>query len=137
MSILITLKEYLDSSINKRIHITRSTRHNTDRLTRHVNCSCPDLTRSIIVNIDDGYLMVVLPASHRINLDLLKEVMSREGRCVEDERELRELFPDYETEIVSSSSKFKYFPVYVYFASPLSDDKEIVVNAGNFTDVMM
>jgi Ala-tRNA(Pro) deacylase len=81
--------------------------------------------------------MIVLPASHRINLELLKEVLSREGQRVEDERELKELFPDYETEIVSSSSKIKYFPVYVYFASPLSDDKEIVFNAGSFNDVMM
>ena len=88
----------------------------------------------MIVKVPDGYAMAVLPAPHKINFNLLKEVMAKKEIRLANEKEFKNIFPDCEVGAMPPFGNFYDLPVYV--ASALSEDKEIVFNAGTHIDVI-
>jgi len=95
------------------------------------------LNKSIIINTESGYALLVLPSHYRINYHLLKEVVSERSIKMNNLEDVEKIFPDYEYNSNIESININNLPVYIYFITYSSDEKESVYDAGNFIDVMV
>lgn len=134
MSILRKLKEYLNENNVKYIKISHSPAYTAQEIAASIHTPGKELAKTVIVKVRDGYAMAVLPATHRINFDLLKKVMGTEAIRLADEKEFKDIFLDCEVGAMPPFGNLYNLPVYV--ASALSEDKEIVFNAGTHIDVI-
>ena len=86
------------------------------------------LAKSVIVEDDDGYVMAVIPAAHRLHLGQLNRLLDRRlGLATEPE--LRALFPDCEPGAVPALGQAYHLPTVVDDA--LTDLPEVYFDAGD------
>jgi Ala-tRNA(Pro) deacylase len=134
MNVLRRLKEYLNENKVKYIKISHSPAYTAQEIAASIHIPGKELAKTVIVKVPDGYAMAVLPASHKINFNLLKEAMAKKELRLSNEKEFKNIFPDCEVGAMPPFGNFYDLPVYV--ASALSEDKEIVFNAGTHIDVI-
>ena len=134
MSILKRLKEYLDDNDIKYISIGHSPSHTGQELAESVHISGKEIAKTVILKRDDDYVMAVLPASRKIDVQYIEEHIGARGLRLADENEFADLFPDCELGAMPPFGNLYGMPVYA--ASALSEDKEIVFNAGTHTDAI-
>lgn len=93
-----------------------------------------DFAKTVIVNLDGDLAMVVLPASRRLILSDLREMLGTENVRLATEAEFRDAFPDCE---VGAMPPFgNLYGMRVYVASTLANEKTIAFNAGIHTEVV-
>ncbi len=95
------------------------------------------LNKTIIINTESGYALLVLPSHYRINYDLLNKVVAERSIKLNNLEDVIKIFPDYEYNSNIGSININNLPVYIYLITYSSDEKEIVYDAGNFIDVMV
>lgn len=134
MGVLTRLKEYLDKNKIKYVKITHSRAYTAQEIAASVHIPGKELAKTVIVKVGDGFGMVVLPASEKINFERLKSVVGSNDVRLAEENEFKGLFPDCEVGAMPPFGNLYSIPVYV--ASALAEDKEIAFNAGTHTDVM-
>jgi Ala-tRNA(Pro) deacylase len=134
MGVLRRLKEYLDENKIKYIKISHSSAYTAQEIAASVHIPGKELAKTVIVRVNDGFAMVVLPASRKINFDQLKNIAGNNEIRLAQEAEFKGLFPDCEVGAMPPFGNLYNLPVYV--ASTLTDDKEIAFNAGTHTDVI-
>jgi Ala-tRNA(Pro) deacylase len=134
MGVLRRLKDYLDENKIKYVKITHSSAYTAQEIAASVHIPGKELAKTVIVRVNDGFAIVVLPASRKINFDRLKSVIGNNEIRLAQEDEFKGLFPDCEVGAMPPFGNLYDLPVYV--ASALTDDKEIAFNAGTHTDVI-
>jgi Ala-tRNA(Pro) deacylase len=90
-----------------------------------------DLAKTLIVNTDGKYCMMVVPADHRLNDHLLHDLLKAKHIHLASEEDLQQLFPDCEIGAMPPFGNLYALPVYV--DKTLSDDEVIVFNACSHT----
>ena len=95
MTIAITLKQYLqDQDIDFDVLHHNKTRTSLETASvSHISGNC--IAKSVILEDDSGYVMVVVPASHQLDMTRVHEQMSR-PLILAHENELPRLFTDCE-----------------------------------------
>ena len=93
------------------------------------------LAKTVLVTVDGRMTMVVLPATYKIDLDLLKDAVGASTVALAAEAEFKGLFPDCETGAMPPFGNLYGLPVLV--AESLAENKEIVFNTGTHTEVMV
>jgi Ala-tRNA(Pro) deacylase len=90
--------------------------------------------KTVMLKVDGGLVMMVMPAAYRIDLTRLSRALG--GREVElaQEPDFRDAFPDCELGAMPPFGNLYGMPVYV--DARLSEQPEIVFNAGSHTDLM-
>jgi len=134
MSILKRLKEYLDEKNIRYISIDHSPAYTGQELAESVHISGKEIAKTVILEAGGSYMMAVLPASRKVNFDYLEVQIAAKGLRLADEDEIKDLFPDCEVGAMPPFGNFYEMPVYA--ASALSEDEEIVFNAGTHTDAI-
>lgn len=134
MGVLTRLKDYLDQNKVKYVKISHSRAYTAQEIAASVHIPGKELAKTVIVKVNDGFAMVVLPASRKINFDRLKAVVGNNEIRLAEEDEFKGLFPDCEVGAMPPFGNLYRLPVYV--ASALAEDKEIAFNAGTHTDVI-
>jgi Ala-tRNA(Pro) deacylase len=86
-----------------------------------------ELAKSVIIKLDGKMVMVVLPASRRINFSRLKEVTDAKTVELATEREFDALFPDCQLGAMPPFGNL--YDMKVLVDNSLADDEEIVFNA--------
>lgn len=134
MGVLTRLKDYLDENKIKYVKITHSRAYTAQEIAASVHIPGKELAKTVIVKVGDGFAMVVLPASRKINFDRLKTVVGNNEVRLAEENEFKGLFPDCE---VGAMPPFgNLYNLAVHVASALAEDKEIAFNAGTHTDII-
>ena len=87
-----------------------------------------------MVKADAKIVMLVLPASHRIDFPKLKKTLGAKETQLAKEEEFSNLFPDCDTGAMPPFGNMYNVPVYVDRA--LTEDPEIVFQAGSHRDTM-
>jgi hypothetical protein len=95
------------------------------------------LNKSIIINTKSGYALLVLPHHYRINYSLLNKLVSERSIKLNNLEDVKKVFPDYVHSPNIRSFNTNDLPVYIYFATYSSDEKESIYDSGNFVDVMV
>lgn len=86
-----------------------------------------DLAKTLIVNADGKFYMVIMPADHRLDDHLLHDVLKAKHVHLASEEDLQQIFPDCEVGAMPPFGNLYALPVYADKA--LADDDVIVFNA--------
>lgn len=89
------------------------------------------LVKSVIVKGDEGYIMCVLPATHRLDFDRLEKGLGKRNWYLASEEELAELFPGVE---LGAEPPFGELPIYA--DERLKKDEWIYFNGGDHTTII-
>ena len=92
------------------------------------------VAKSVVVNCDGEFLLVVLQAPTRVDFDRIKEVLVCGEARLATESEMAELFPGVELGAESPFGILYDLPVYV--DKGLTEASEIVFNAGTHTETI-
>lgn len=93
-----------------------------------------EFAKTVIVKIDDRLAMVVLPASYRINLGLLKQEANATTVELALEEDFKDLFPECETGAMPPFGNL--YGLDVYMEESLLEDSEIAFNAGSHSELV-
>ena len=128
------LKEFLDSHKVKYVTISHSTAFTAQQIAASAHIPGKELAKTVIVKIDGKMAMAVLSASYRVDFDLLKDVTGAKTVDLASEEEFKEMFPGCE---VGAMPPFgNLYDMDVFVAKSLSEDEEIVFNAGSHSELI-
>ncbi len=128
------LKKFLDSNNVKYVSISHSPAYDAQRIAESTHIPGKELAKTVIVRIDDQFVMAVLPASSRVHLGHLKVAVSASHVELATEAEVENLFPDCEKGAMPPFGNL--YDIDVYVAEQLTEDKEIAFSAGSHTEVV-
>ena len=128
------LKEFLDSHTVKYVTISHSPAFTAQEVAAAAHIPGKELAKTVMVKIDGKLAMAVLPASYKVDFELLRETTGAKKIELASEREFRDQCPGCE---VGAMPPFgNLYGLDVYVADSLAEDEEIAFNAGTFTEVI-
>lgn len=93
-----------------------------------------DLAKTVIIKADGKVTMAVLPASFRIDLQLLQAALQTKSVVLAEESDFAELFPDCE---VGAMPPFgNLYGIETIVAQDLAEDEVIAFNAGSHRELV-
>ena len=128
------VKEFLDRRWIRYVTIKHSPAFTAQEVAESAHVSGRDFAKTVIVMVDGRMAMVVLPASRRIVLSDLKEMLGTTLVRLATETEFRSSFPDCELGAMPPFGNLYGMPVYV--AGELAEEPEIAFNACTHTEVI-
>lgn len=128
------VKAFLDSRGIKYVTIKHSPAYTASEVAESAHVSGRDFAKTVIVMIEGEMAMVVLPASRRVLLSDLREMLDTSHVRLASEAEFQDRFPDCELGAMPPLGNLYGMPVYV--SGLLADEKEIAFNAGTHTEVI-
>src|SRR3989304_7227087 len=128
------LKEFLDSHIIKFVTISHSRAFTAQETAASAHVPVKELAKTVMVKIDGKMAMAVLPASAKVDFDLLKKATASATIEIANEKEFKDLFPDCE---IGAMPPFgNLYGMDVFVAESLTEDKEIAFNAGSHRELV-
>ncbi len=128
------LKEYLDQNNIKYVTIKHSLAYTAQEIAASAHIGGKRLAKTVLIKTDGKLVMLVLPASYKIDFKLLKESMGKESIRLANEQEFKDKFPGCE---VGAMPPFgNIYDMTVYVAASLVEDEEILFNAGSHTELI-
>lgn len=103
-------------------------------IARSAHIPSKQMAKTVIVRIKGAPAMVVVPAAYQVKLPLLQEVFDTRDVELVEETQLSHLFPDCEVGAMPPFGNLYLIPVYV--AESLSNQEEIVFNAGSHGELI-
>lgn len=128
------VKAFLDSHGIRYVSILHSAAFTAAEVAASVHVAGRDFAKTLIVNLDDERVMVVLPATRRLLLGELREMLESEHARLATEAEFQDLFPDCELGAMPPFGNLYNMKVYV--SADLAHETEIAFNAGTHTEVI-
>lgn len=128
------LKEFLNANNIKYVTITHSPAFTAQEVAASAHISGWALAKTIIIKVDGVNAMAVLPANLKIVIQDLRDITGAHDIKFSTEAEFKSLFPDCE---VGAMPPFgNLYGMDVYVAPSLTENEEIVFNAGTHTELM-
>jgi Ala-tRNA(Pro) deacylase len=128
------LKDFLDSNNVKYVTISHSPAFTAQQIAASAHVPGKELAKTVMIKIDGRMAMAVLPASYRVDFDLLKAATGAATIELAGEQEFKDLFPECD---VGAMPPFgNLYEMEVYAAERLAEDEEIVFNAGSHTELI-
>jgi Ala-tRNA(Pro) deacylase len=128
------LKDFLDKQGIKYVTIGHSTAYTAQEIAASAHIPGKELAKTVMVKIDGKMTMAVLPATHRVDLDLLKKVAHAGKVELATEQEFKDMFPEC---YVGAMPPFgNLYGMDVFMADSLIEDKEIAFNAGTHAELI-
>ena len=128
------LKEFLDKNHVKYVTIIHSTAYTAQEIAAQAHVRGRELAKTVIVKIDGKMAMAVLPASQRVDFNLLKTASGAAAVELAGESEFKSLFPDCDAGAMPPFGNLYGVPVFVDTA--LAEDEEIAFNAGTHSELV-
>ncbi|HHT9114250.1 MAG: YbaK/EbsC family protein [Planctomycetes bacterium] len=128
------LKEFLDSHNVKYVTISHSRAFTAQETAASAHVPVKELAKTVMVKIDGKMAMAVLPASSKVDFDLLKKATRAATIEIASEKEFKNLFPDCE---IGAMPPFgNLYGMEVFVAKSLTEDREIAFNAGSHRELV-
>ena len=128
------LKEFLDSHNVKYVTISHSRAFTAQETAATAHVPVKELAKTVMVKINGKMAMAVLPASSKVDFDLLKKVMGSGKVEIASEKEFKDLFPDCE---IGAMPPFgNLYGMEVFVTNSLTEDREIAFNAGSHRELV-
>jgi len=128
------LKEFLDQNKIKYITITHSPAYTAQEIAAIAHIPGKQLAKTVMIKFDNEMGMAVLPANHKVDFDMLKEMIGAEFVLLATENEFKSMFPGCEPGAMPPFGNLYNMPVYV--SEALTKDEEIAFNAGSHTELI-
>lgn len=128
------LKEFLDSQNIKYVTISHSRAFTAQETATSAHIPGKELAKAVMVKIDGKMAMAVLPASYKVDFDLLRKATGSGKVEIANEKEFKDLFPECE---VGAMPPFgNLYGMDVFVARSLTEDEEIAFNAGSHRELV-
>ena len=128
------LKEFLDSQQVKYVTISHSVAYTAQGIAALTHTPGKELAKTVIVKIDDGLAMAVLPASCHVDVARLQAATRAKTLSLAKENEFKDRFPECELGAMPPFGNLYEMPVFV--DESLTLDKEIAFNAGSHRELI-
>ena len=128
------LKEFLDSHNIKYVVISHSRAFTAQETAASAHVPVKELAKTVMVKMNGKMAMAVLPASCKVDFDLLKKATEAATIEIANEKEFKDLFPDCE---IGAMPPFgNLYGMAVFVAKTLTEDREIAFNAGSHRELV-
>ena len=128
------LKDFLDKNKIKYMVCIHSTAYTAQEIAATAHIPGKDLAKTVMVKIDGEMAMAILPASFKIDFELLKNATKANTIELATEEEFKDRFPDCE---VGAMPPFgNLYEMKVFVAETLTEDEEIAFNAGSHRELI-
>ncbi len=128
------LVEFLDASHTRYSLLRHAPGWSAQRTARSAHIKGDHLAKTLIMNADNRLVMVVLPASHRVDIDSLRHALGAVKLELASEPEFRNLLPDCEPGALPPFGNL--YNMEVYLAECMSHDEEFTFCAGSCTQLI-
>jgi Ala-tRNA(Pro) deacylase len=128
------LREFLDYHQVKYVVISHSPAFTALEIASSAHIPGKELAKTVMVEIDGRIAMAVLPASQKVDLELLREAVGAERVALAKEDAFRDRFPGCDLGAMPPFGNL--FDMDVYVADSLTEDEEIAFNAGSRTKLI-
>ncbi len=128
------LTEFLNANQVKYATIVHSQAYTAAEVAQSAHIKGEHLAKSVILNADNLLLMMVLPASHRVDLDALKPVIDAVKLELSSEKEFKDLFPTCERGALPPFGNL--YDMDVYLADCLDEDELLTFCAGSCSELI-
>jgi Ala-tRNA(Pro) deacylase len=128
------LRAFLDEHQVRYVTMGHSPAYTAQEIAAATHIPGRALAKTVMVKVDGRMTMVVLPASDKIDLQLLKKLLGASKTELASEPEFKQSFPDCEIGAMPPFGNLYGIPVYV--TERLTENAEIAFNAGTHTEVM-
>ena len=134
MAILRSLKRLLDDGqVHYEVHAhPRTFTAKETAAADHVPPS--EMAKVVVLRGHDRFLMAVMPASHMLDLERLRETVGDRELTLASEREFADAFPSCEVGAIPPFGQLFGMPLWV--DDSLGREKETVFNAGNHQETV-
>jgi len=132
--VLQRLREYLDQEKVKYVIITHSPATTAQEIAAAAHISGKEMAKTVMTKVDGEMVMVVLPASTKVDLGRLLDATGADGVELAQEREFEHLFPGCELGAMPPFGNL--FGLRTFVAEELTEDEEIAFNAGSTTELI-
>src|SRR3990170_3346577 len=128
------LKEFLDSHSIKYVTISHSRAFTAQETATSAHIPGKELAKTVMVKMNGKMAMAVLPASCKVDFDILEKATGSATIEIANEKEFKDLFPDCE---IGAMPPFgNLYGMDVFVAESLTEDKEIAFNAGSHRELV-
>ncbi len=128
------LKEFLDSHNIKYVVISHSRAFTAQETAASAHVPVKELAKTVMVKMNGKMAMAVLPASCKVDFDLLKKATEAATIEIANEKEFKDMFPDCE---IGAMPPFgNLYRMAVFVAKTLTEDREIAFNAGSHRELV-
>jgi Ala-tRNA(Pro) deacylase len=128
------LRAFLDGQRLKYVTIRHSAAYTAQEIAALTHIRGKELAKTVIVKVDGKLAMAVVPASRKIEMELLRIAIGAESIGLASEAEFRGVFSDCETGAMPPFGNLYGMPVFVDLA--LAGDEEIAFNAGSHSELI-
>ena len=128
------LKRFLDEKRVKYVSIKHSLAYTAQEIAASAHIHGKELAKTVIVRLDGKTAMAVLPASHRIDMELLRVAAKAKSAELASEQEFRDLFPGCSLGAMPPFGNL--YGMDVFTDTALAADAEIAFNAGSHTELI-
>lgn len=125
---------YLDEHGIKYVSIRHSPAYTAAEVAMSAHVPARSFAKTIIIKVDDVPAMLVLPASRRILIHELREMLGTEHVKLASEREIRGMFP--ECELGAMPPLGPLYGLKVHVTASLTQERDITFNAGTHTETV-
>lgn len=128
------LKKFLDENKIKYVSVKHSSAYTAQEIAASAHIPGKELAKTVIIKIDGKMAMAVLPASHKVSFESLRDSLGAKDVRLAYEQEFMDKFPDCE---VGAMPPFgNIYGIDVFVAESLSEDEEIAFNACTHTELI-
>ncbi len=128
------IKDFLNSKNIKYVTISHSTAYTANEIAASAHIPGKELAKTVMVKIDGKMTMSVLPASYKVDFDLLQEASGASKVELASEQEFEDMFPGCE---IGAMPPFgNLYEMEVFVDKSLCEDEEIAFNAGSHTELI-
>ncbi len=128
------LKDFLDSNGVKYVAITHSPAATAQEVAASAHVPGKEMAKTVMLKLDGKMAMAVLPASYKVDFDLMKVAAGAERVELAGESEFGEIFP--ECELGAMPPFGNLYGIEVFVAESLAEDEEITFNAGSHVELI-
>ncbi|HOL34767.1 MAG TPA: YbaK/EbsC family protein, partial [bacterium] len=128
------LKEFLDRNNIKYVSIQHSPAYTAQEIAAAAHVHGKQLAKTVVINKDGNLALAVLPANYHVDVEILRKATGAHSLTIATEQEFKDAFP--ECEIGAMPPFGNLYGMETYVEDSLSENKEIVFNAGSHTELI-
>ena len=129
------MKKFLDEHGIKYVTFQHSPAYTAQEIAQSAHIPGKNLAKIVMLRVDDRLAMAVVPASHQVNLESLKDAANANMVELANEQEFKGMFPDCETGAMPPFGNL--YDMNVFVSEALAEDEAIAFNAGTHTELVV
>jgi len=128
------IKEFLDQNDIKYVSIKHSKAYTAQEIAASAHIDGKKIAKTVVLKVDGKLVFAVLPASYKVDFELLKESLVSDDVRLANEQEFKDKCAGCEVGAMPPMGNL--FSLDTYVAASLVEDEEIAFNAGNHTELI-